>query len=201
MKKLISIAVIAISLTVFGANAQMRWGLAGGLNIANADISGGGQSVSTTSITSFYAGIIGIKSLSEKMNFQTGALFSGKGVKSTDAGIEANPIFIEIPLNLQFVLESGSMKFLPYGGFYVGIGVMGKIKYGTQEQDIKFGDSETDDMKRMDYGLAFGLTVDLGNHILINGQYQIGLANLVNAQQVDCKLKTMSIGIGYMFGE
>jgi hypothetical protein len=201
MKKILSIAVLAVSLTVIGSNAQMQWGFAGGLNIANADITGGGTSVSTSSITSFYAGIIGIKSISEKMNFQTGALFSGKGVKSTDVDIEINPMYIELPLNLQFVLESGSMKILPYGGFYLGFGVMGKIKGGGQEQDIKFGDSATDDMKRMDYGLAFGVTFDLGNRFLINGQYQMGLANLANATSVDVKTKTMSLGIGYMFGQ
>jgi hypothetical protein len=201
MKKLFSIAAMAILLSVLYSNAQMRWGLAGGLNIANADITYDGNSVSTSSITSFYVGVIGVKPISDKMNFQTGALFNGKGVKSTEGGIEANPIGIEIPLNLQFVLESGNMKILPYGGFYLGIGMMGKIKMAGVEEDIKFGDSETDHMKRMDYGLAFGLAVDLGNKFIINGQYQIGLQNVSPASIMDVKLKTFGIGFQYMFGE
>jgi hypothetical protein len=201
MKKIISIAAIAVLLSVISLNAQIRWGLAGGLNMANAEITYSGQSVSTSSITSFYVGVIGVNPISDKMNIQAGALFSGKGVKSTEADMEANPIGIEIPVNLQFVLESGSMKFLPYGGLYLGIGMMGKIKMGGVEQDIKYGDSETDNMKRLDFGLGFGLAVDLGNKIIINGQYQLGLQNVTPITNMDVKLRTFSIGIQYMFSE
>jgi hypothetical protein len=202
MKKIIPIMAIAVLLSVFNLSAQMRWGLTAGINMANADVSQGGNSVSTSNLTSFQAGLIGVKSISEKMNFQTGALISGKGAKSTDdGGVEVNPIYVEIPLNFQFVLESGTMKILPYGGFYIGIGVMGKYKAGTFEEDIKFGDSEEDNMKRMDYGFCFGAALDFGNNIGAFGQYQIGLANLSTNTGADYKLTNFSLGLFYMFGQ
>ncbi len=128
MKKLFTLAALAIVLSSLNSNAQVKFGIKAGLNIANASVTSGGTGVATSSITSFQGGLIMLTDLSEQISLQIGALLSGKGASYTEeGGITVTPWYLEIPVDFGYNIASGNMKIRPYAGLYLGIGVMGKI--------------------------------------------------------------------------
>ena len=205
MKKLLLISfAVLIAASSFG---QIRLGLKAGLNLAN--MSTNAEGVSPKMIIGFHFGGILDIAMTDMISLQPGILFSTKGAKAdfdmggTTVTGTTKVNYIEVPINLTFKLGSGDTKFVPFIGPYLGYGIGGTMKMegGGQSisQDIKFGSSETDDLKALDLGLNIGVGVEMGS-LIISAQYGLGLANISTSSSETDKNNVIGISVGYLFG-
>ncbi|HRY31392.1 MAG TPA: porin family protein [Bacteroidales bacterium] len=128
------------------------------------------------------------------------------------------PSYLEIPINAVYKVPVGDNHLLIYGGPYLGFGIGGKSKGDldintnipgfdpatlgietSYDESIKFGSSEEDDLKGMDFGLNIGAGFEFSG-IQVRAQYGLGLANLSTYSEGDIKNKVIGISVAYMFG-
>ena len=196
MKILVKIsAICALFILTISANAQMKFDVKAGLNLANQKYTYEGSSVSPDSKIGIHLGAIGEMDFSENFTFQPGLLFSMKGCKASDEKLALN--YIDIPLNFLYKVDAGDMKIFGQAGPYLGYALSGKV----EDEDIEFG-SEDGQMKRLDYGIGIGAGVQFGN-IQASLSYNFGLNNLISGGDSDNSIKNnvLGISVAYLFGE
>ncbi|WP_353139531.1 porin family protein, partial [Pseudopedobacter sp.] len=149
-------------------------------------------------------------------SFQPGLSFQGKGYKVDveDEGIsftdKVNLGYLEIPLNAVLHLPAGDGNVFIGAGPYASFGLFGKEKvesnapeFESMNEDVKFGNSEDDDIAPMDFGLNFMLGYRLNSGLLFNAGYGLGLANNIpkdlRENDLKYKHKVFSISVGYSF--
>jgi hypothetical protein len=203
MKNFLKTFLILLILTIGTQKSfsQMKFGLRAGLNVATvAQDFKESDFEETTKMRILYSfgAVMDLSLIPDVVSLQPGLLLSAKGYsvdvkKDYDGtGYDRYIInYLEIPVNIAFKMKA----FQIYAGPYVAIGIAGKDKY-----DIDYGDGSNDkgddkfkfvgkeasleDMmgeeipvKRLDYGLNFGLGYMVGP-ILINAGYSLGLSNM-----------------------
>jgi len=197
-QKLIFICILSFAL--LNANAQ-RFGIKAGVALANGVYEYTETSISTVNLIGFQAGLIGEMPLSDALSVNSGVLFSQKGTKLSMLGVEIKfPVnYVEVPLNLAYKYDLGPLKLFAQAGPYLGVGLSAKVKSGGDEETIDFG-SETDQMKRLDYGANFGGGIEIGA-IQIGVNYGLGLANISNDPDETMKNGVLSFTAGILFGK
>ena len=202
MKKIILTAV-----AVFGfafANAQeVKFGVKGGLNIANVsgDVEG-----NKSRIGYLVGGFAEIK-ISEKFSIQPELLYSAQGVNFKEEGIgfsyegKQNNGYLNIPVMAKvYVTPKVSIEVGPQIGFLLNS--KSKVE-GTEDGDVIFsGEEDTkDDFESTDFGLNFGLGYDLTEKLSIGGRYNLGLSNILKDAEEGEKVKNsvFSFSLGYKF--
>ncbi len=90
-------------------------------------------------------------------------------------------------------------------GPYFAYGIGGKFKTPDYTRDIHYVPSVNSDMKRFDFGLNFGVGLEI-HKFQISAQYGLGLLNLAPSEAVnavDAVLKNYVIGLSfaYLFGD
>ena len=216
MKK-ITLAALFLVAATFVVNAQTRFGIKAGLNLADANGKGDGESFSSDSKmrVGFHLGGVADITFAEKFYFQPGLLFSTKGAKfeTEDSGVKftstANLGYLEVPLNVGYRIDAGSAKINLGLGPYLGFGVAGKFTTkvsgggisAEESENVKWGNDEDSNVKPLDFGLNLGAGVEFSN-FQINLQYGLGLSNNRPKGDSDNSLKNSVIGIslGYFFG-
>jgi hypothetical protein len=185
------------------AFSQVKFGIKGGLNLANFDIENTNNS---DALLTPQAGIVLYSNLNKPVFFQTGLLYNQKGTKSTVAGIENSfkYNFIELPANVGFQIPVGNaFSVSPYVGAFAGYAISGKAKIGDVSFDIfdtdfqNLQDEEFDD-KRMDYGANVGVGLHFNNKLIISGQYAHGLSNL-GSDNNKAETRTTTLGLTFLF--
>ncbi len=209
--------MIFFSLTLFAASISFsqdtRIGFNAGMAMANYKITQDNLSIKGDTKTGITLGILVDVPISAHVSFQPALNYVQKGLKNTEDDGSGNTIksdakvnLLEIPLNLLFNSRGKS------GNFFVGVGpslafaISGKSKIiysdGTPEEStkMKFGSSENDDLKGLDFGANFltGYCFKGGFQVSVN--YNMGLSNLVPKPVDNEKAKSHYIGIklGYM---
>ncbi len=128
-----------------------------------------------------------------RFSIETGLLASSKGYRRTlrVSGfaeivdkVKFNIYYLDIPFNGKFSHSFGKIKLFGFSGAYLGVGLFGrKTSYNnfTEERiksDIQLGSEKgKHDLKRLDYGLNFGLGTGIKN-LEFGFNYALGLANL-----------------------
>jgi hypothetical protein len=194
------ILVCLFALLVQTVNGQV-FGIKGGVNLASMSFSEDTEN-SVKSILGFHVGPIAEFELQESLFFNTGLLFSIKGAKMDYGNENATTSlnYLEVPLNVAYKFSGGEKsKVFIQAGPYLGYGLSGKSKYGDESEDINFKD---DGIKRFDFGLGFGLGIELGS-IVPSVSYQFGLSNLNDDSEDEMTVKNnvFQISIAYMFGK
>ncbi len=212
--------LIAISIFTFSTKSfSQRMTVKGGLNLSNMEFKYGGESYSED--FKMNPGInLGITSefkIAKPLAIETGLIFSSKGFKLVDEykdmdhsmkeKINFNLYYIDVPLNLKGSFNLGKMKVYGTAGPYLGVGLIGIIKYQetynnkteTDREIIEFGE---DGIKRLDYGLNAGLGIEI-KAIQIGANYGWGLANLDGDSYSSSQIKNrvLSFTVGYKFGK
>lgn len=157
--------------------------------------------------------------INEMFSFESGLLLSTKGFKYDEKGsdggetyeynLKSNLLYLDIPLTGKAYFDVKVAKIYGALGPYIGIGLSGKVKsedtYMGQtdsfNDDIKWGsDQETDDLKRLDYGLTIGAGV-LINSIQIGLTYDLGFANISAYTDGGAKTsnRVLALSVGYKF--
>lgn len=111
-------------------------------------------------------------------------------------------MYLEVPVNVVFHMNGVYVGAGPYAAF----GLSGKEKYtdssnpsNNVDKDVKFGSSNTDDLKRTDFGLNVLAGYQLTNGVNFGVGYGLGLSNHSNDNTVTAKNKVFSISVGYSF--
>ena len=140
----------------------------------------------------FQLGVLVDCALLDDLSIQPGIFFSQQGMKGdldldgVKTKFTVNMNYIQIPVNIQYKNDSGSMIQLYQAGPYLGYGISGKTKGentidGKPEkiyEKIKFGTGNDDDLKAFDFGLGVGVGVEIGNFQAGLG-YNFGLVPLI----------------------
>jgi hypothetical protein len=203
MKKLSFLIAGIILLVSVQSFAQTRFGIKAGLNLANVAIKSQGVTVTPSTLTSFHAGFLVDVALGNVGFIQPGVLVTGKGlkVKSNNNESTSNPIYVEIPINLGARFElAENVKLYVMGGPYIGFGIAGKAKNGSNSVNLKFGNGTGSDYRPLDIGLNIGTGLDI-NGFLLGVQYGLGLSNLVpdGNSNSSATNRVFSISLAYLF--
>ena len=199
MKKMIILVVALFTLiAVLPANAQVNFGVIGGLNLANLSVDPD-QGVDLSNRTAFGIGGVLSFGVGETLALQLEPMFLQKGakLKLSEQGFtleaEIKVSYIEVPAMLKFAFGSGDTKPYVMAGPTVGYLLSAKVKDDMEEQDIK------DDVKNIDFGLAFGggVSLPMGNNTLfVEARYSLGLSDINDdPDDPDTSIKTKGIQI------
>jgi hypothetical protein len=192
--------IFILSFALINANAQ-RIGIKVGLNLADAKYEYTQTSISTSNLVGFQAGLIGELPLSDALYLNLAALFSQKGTKLSLLGMEVKfPVtYVEVPLNLAYKYDLGALKLFAQAGPYVGYGLSAKMTGSGLDETIDFG-TETNQMKRLDFGANFGAGIEIGP-VQVGANYGLGLANISNDPDETMKHGVLSITAAFLFGK
>jgi hypothetical protein len=112
-----------------------------------------------------------------------------------------NLICLQIPVLINYNHPVANDNSIHVGlGPYAAIGLGGRIKSGAIKQNIRFGSSKSNDIKRMDYGLAFNAGYRFLKKWDATLQYDLGLRNVsTTPPDPDSHIRGFSLKIGYWF--
>lgn len=190
MKKII---LSAVAIMAFGfANAQdVKFGVKGGLNVANLS----GDVNDNSALVGFHVGGFAEIKVSDKFAVQPELLFSTQGAKFDEGGsdVKFNLSYLNIPVMAKyFAAEKFSLEAGPQIGFLMSA----KAKGDGGSIDIK------DEMKSIDFGVNFGAGYDFTENLSAGVRYNLGLANIAKTEAGDntkVKNSVFSISLGYKF--
>ena len=210
MKKALVICSLAL-LSFIPASAQFSWGIRGGLNLVNNDITAVSQESATSkdSYTGFFIGpmaelqipIIGI-------GVDASLLYSQKGLQVSDEETMKNQS-LAIPVSLKYSLGLGN-----FAAVYVAAGPQLDFKIGDLDREYKDGnDVKEFALEKSTWSINVGAGVKLINHIQAGINYNIpvskegaykfsedpGLATAVEHNPVDIKSSTLQFQLTWTF--
>ena len=205
MKRVI-IVLLALFAVVNVSAQDLRFGVAGGLNLSWEKEKVVGEKYLSDSYVGFQVGVKAEMDFADKITdgfyLEGSLLYSLKG--SNNAGIHTNLGFIHLPINLLYRMPiSDSVSLMGGLGPYLSLGVLGKDVETVNGSKVKtdvFGDS----MKRFDFGLNYKLGVEMWNQWQFYLGYEHSLLNLAKTDadlgdSVKCRLSNFFIGTSYMF--
>ncbi|OQP42742.1 hypothetical protein A4H97_11290 [Niastella yeongjuensis] len=228
LKRLIYLFIISCISVSSYAQTGAAW-LKGGVNFANVSYKSNGDVDDANMLTSFHVGIMGDIPIVKVLAIQPGILFTGKGSKIQSGSpndityykATANPLYIEVPVNLviKLPLASDESNFFFGAGPYIAMGVGGKRKIEGKYLNVAYSSKEkiafsNDDpstfnneegtglgvMRRFDYGFNGTAGFQL-NSVLIAVNYGYGLAKLQSGSKSsadnDNKHRVVGLSIGF----
>jgi len=216
MKKvLLTVAVALLATAGVNAQTQTSWGLKGGVNLAKYT-----KLEEAKNNTGFYVTGFADFALSPQFSIQPGLSLQGKGVKLEgdfdmslagldlrgDAKVNRNIMSIEVPINAVYYIPTGSGSVFIGAGPYIGFNVSGKDKVKgkingvsiDEKVSVKFSGDDKE-MNVIDAGANFMLGYKFVNGFLINGGYNLGLANVAADSDEKISNRVLSFGIGFQF--
>lgn len=200
MKKtaLTLITIIAITATT---SAQIRFGIKGGLNLANQSvkyfIAGASSPLSPDIRVGFHAGVLLDVPLSKHISIQPNLLFSQKGFKlssnTTGTFHTGTYNYIELPVNVIYHINE---KFSIGAGPYLGYALSGTQSSGFLSVDIPFGSGQG---RRLDFGLNALIGYEIIDGLVISSNYSLGLANISDDGSSPVKNNVIGVSLTKFF--
>ena len=204
MKKLLFLTAVFATSYFAGHTQSTRVGFTAGSVFANYH-SNADQTANGNSKTGLSAGVLVDIPAGKHFSFQPAVNFVQKGTKDEQTlggvteKVKLGVNSIEVPLN--FLYNTGDMS----GNFFIGagpsfaFGISGKWKYedGTNSlsDDVKLGNSDNDDLKRLDIGANFLTGYRFSSGFFIAANYNQGFNNLVPKSTGSEKLTSHYFGI------
>jgi len=198
MKKMSVFFVLLLALCiVLPASAQVHLGVLGGLNLANLSVDPD-EGVDFSSRTAFGFGGVLDYGLGEYIALHLEPMYLQKGTEAKEEGvdIEVKLAYLEVPLMLKYAFGTSGTKPYVIAGPTIGFNLSAKVKGSeggvSAEIDVK------DDIKSIDFGLAFGggVSLPMGNNtIFVEGRYSLGLSDINDDSSDDTEIKTKGIQI------
>ena len=200
MRKISYLWALCALFTVSTANAQFRFGVKGGANIAkvkfNEDV------IKSDNITGFHFGPV-IETMFSRggIGFDVAVLYSQKGFKALTKTVKND--FLEVPVNLKF--KFGTPLVNPYlaAGPYVAFRVKGDEKWDLKENATNI----VNQIKTQSFGAGLNFTAgaEIFEHLQLGLTYSLGLTEDYKAfkpNNVDSyfgKLHTWQISATFFF--
>ena len=175
----------------------LDFGVKGGMNIANVDVSDDGASPSLDPRIGLVAGGFVRMPINAWLALQAEGLYAEKGARFEDSGIDAKLIlnYVEVPVlarvrlaRLFYATAGPSMAFL--------LQAKARTRFSGATEDIDI----SDEVQSFDFGLAMGGGVELGR-LIIDGRYTLGLrdADKDTTDTSTMKNRTISFTAGFRF--
>lgn len=209
MKKITILSLVFITLLSIQTQAQISIVPKLGYNITSFDTNN--DAASATS--GFQLGAMLDYAVSDHFSIQPSLMFSRKGAKFKNDVTANNGIneiektvvrisYLEIPVLATVKGTLEGVKVYAGVGPYAGVAIGGKndatFEDGTSvETDLEIG-AGTAQIKTWDLGFRFGAGVEIYN-LQIGVDYDLGLRNLSNDQNLNNKSRTFGITVGYFF--
>jgi hypothetical protein len=192
--------------------SKTTFGLKGGINLPKYKYVNDDKNTTSETRTTTNFNLTGYADVpvSTYFSVQPGISLQGKGAKyyeNVNEQKEDNVLVVEIPVNLVANLPAGPGKFYLGAGPYAGFNVSGKRKSikgsVTTETDLKFGDTVTDNLKTVDFGLNFLAGYQLISGLNFGAGYGLGLTNLrptsTSTTNIQQNNRVLSFTVGYAF--
>ncbi|MDR1371307.1 MAG: PorT family protein [Dysgonamonadaceae bacterium] len=203
MRKIVLTFVVLLSLGFTQVNAQVSFGIKANANMSNFLLSDMGKTESSMKVGASLGGIMKME-ISKHFALQPELMFHYKSSEmktSKSAKTDFEYWGMEIPIYAVVQTQVGNGKSFIGVGPYVGFGFSAKYKAG--DIDLYKKDKVTDKavMDRFDFGLGAMLGYEFNSGIFINGSYQFGLVDNLDANKKNATMRpqTVSFGIGCRF--
>ena len=192
MKKILMTVAFA-ALTIAGANAQTKFGVRAGLNLADVAIKSEYAKVESKIRPAFYVGGLAEFAFNDVVLMDAGLTYSNQGAKAK----EGDRADIQHALNLPVWFKYDFAGFRPKAGLYAGYILSQQTKAGDKVTTV-----DKDLYNHFDYGIGLGAEYNLPNNgLFFEASYNWGLANL--DKNGDAKNYTnnrvIQVGVGYKF--
>ena len=196
MKKIFGALMIAVCIGMaMPAQAQIHFGVKGGLNLSKASFSNVGENFKKDNFTGFFIGpmaefnipIVGL-------GVDASLLFAQRGIKVSEGNddITVKQNGIDIPVNLKYTIGLGSLA-----GIYL---VAGPDFYFDFAGNKTIEGMRTD-KKKAEVGINVGAGLKLLNHLQVGANYNIPLGNTADIEGTNAsyKTKTWQVSVAYIF--
>ncbi len=182
MKKLVA-AIIIMVCWMSNADAQIKFGIKGGVNFDNFNYSV--DDFTSENTTGWQAGaLLQFKVPVIGLGVQPELLYS---VKKADIDNETNSVsYFEVPLNIRWGFNLVLVRPFIMGGPY--------FSYAVNLD----GDAFKDKVKRFDWGIGLGGGVEIWKFQLAL-RYAWGLQNISDVDDFELKNNTFSLSLGFLF--
>ncbi len=178
-KKIITfLCAMAFLAVAIPAQAQLRFGVKGGLNITSVHFDS--DLLKSDNVTGFHIGpMIEATMPLLGFGFDAALLYSQKGMESSSSGVKTTmkTSYIDVPVNLKWKFGLPIVKAYlaagPYASFRVG---------GDKIWNVLSDQLET---KSFGAGLNFGAGVEVFNHLQVGFNYELGLTDNFSAEKLD----------------
>ena len=192
MKKVILSLAILAGVTS-AANAQTRFGVKAGLNLANItakDIDG------NKNLLGAAAGVMADVSFSDLISFHPELLFSQKGVRYEETGFkgQVRTNYIDLPLLLRVKADGLFFEAGPQAGLLVS------QKFEANGTTIS---TSTDGTRKLDIGYIAGVGYQLPAGLEFGVRYNGGISDLSdtnNSSSNKTRNSVFQFQVGYLFG-
>jgi len=185
MKRILMLAT-AIAL-IATATAQTSFGFKAGVNFQNLtgkDVNG--DKMDNKLKTGLALGVNAQIPVATDFFVQPGVEFNQKGAKSNDGDYQTSLSYIDIPVSFVYKPVLGTGRLILGFGPYVGFGVGGKVKNGSNSADVKFKNEITTDdfntgdvyFKKMDAGANMFAGYEMSNKLSLQLNTQLGLSKI-----------------------
>ncbi len=180
--------------------AQSAFGVRLAANIATVEIKDddSGVSVEPDSRVGLNFGLLLNSPITENFFLQPELNFIQKGYKLSilNSDVEAIMNYVEIPVLGKYAFGSENIGAFILFGPAIGFAINGKVKEGSNEEDIDF---DRDMIKRLDLGLHFGagITIPVGPlDVFIDARYLLGIADINDDSDDSSSTKHKGFNIG-----
>ena len=190
MKKIFGALMIAVCFgMVMPVQAQIHFGVKGGLNLSKASLSNVGDNFKKDNFTGFFIGpmaeftipIVGL-------GVYASLLFAQRGIKVSDedGDITVKQNGIDIPVNLKYTIGLGNLA-----GIYLAAG---------PDFYFDFEKKTGIDKKKAEVGINVGAGLKLLNHLQVGANYNIPLGDTADIDTSGSyKTKTWQVSVAYIF--
>ena len=169
MKKILSITLFAVAMVVaMPANAQLKFGLKGGLNINKVSFSQ--SDIKSDNRTGFFVGPTAQFTTPVGIAVDGSVLFDQRNLKMEEGGAEMTKHlnYIDIPINVRYQVGLGSLA-----GVYFATGPQFSFNLDGKTYDLKdLGETSRQyELKKSEFGWNLGAGVRLLGHLEIGYNY------------------------------
>lgn len=200
MRKLVLSMIAILSLGFVNAQ-EFKFGVKGGLNVANLNFSGQGAP-STSSLVGFHIGGFAEIKVSDKFSIQPELLYSTQGAKFeiTQEGVTINSFklgYINLPVMAKYYVAN---KFNLEVGPQIGFLTSAKANASGLGSTVDVGVKKA--FESVDFGLNFGAGYDFTENVSAGVRYNVGLSNIAKTEDADndtVKNSVLSLSLQYKF--
>ena len=192
MKKILMTVAFA-ALAIAGANAQTKFGVRAGLNLADVAIKSRDVKAETKIRPSFYAGALAEFAFNDVVLMDAGLTYSNQGFKAK----QGDGAYIQHTLNLPVWFKYDFAGFRPKAGLYAGYILSQQLKGKGNTRTV-----DSDSYNHFDYGIGLGAEYNLPNNgLFFEASYNWGLANLRKNGDAENYInnRVIQVGVGYKF--
>ena len=203
MKKVLSVLMVVVAMMfATNANAQIKFGLKGGLDVTNMSLSN--DVFDASNKTGFFVGpMVKVTIPIVGLSFDAAALYDQKEAKISAENVETTMTqkSLNIPVNVRYGFGLSSLA-----NVFVFAGPQWGINVG--DKNFKWNDSSCYSLKKTNFSVNVGLGVTLLSHLQLSANYNIACGKTADATWTDVsnniikgnsKNNSWQIALGYWF--